>query len=319
MEEEPVEALQEEIDALDERQQEFEQAAEVLIEEVLQFQHVCLVENGADPFKLHWTNRVQISNEWKETFKPSLDRALTWRRETAIRQPNTVLLRPGAGLLDALCRFLEEDDRGRVFGLWRTAPSFKGEPRLAFVLRWRIVAEVDPGWIRDDAIDLAALDRRLATLAPPWNRTQYLDADMNPVADPDLLAVLTGPDAADICLARRRDLLEALVDEGTLARSCRRAWTGGEEALRADEEFGRAWGERVQRVRLDIADRRRRLTAREAVLARSGAVDRTIAWELQGDALLERAVNDPLIVLDAMGVVVIAGATPGGLGRGGMP
>ena len=263
-----------------------------------------------DVFQLSWTRETLLPEQpWRPVFEAALRRPLTWRRRVAEARPDVSLLRPGAGLIEALERLLEWDDRGSAFGTWRQRPGWggPGEERLAFRLCWTIGPQPVAGAGLQAREDRAGLRRQAQAALPPWTAVQHLDGGLGPIADTALLPVLEEPyrpEAADnggrdYNLGSRPSWLPRVIDPSGFQRVCSAARDTGMLRLRQDARFGERVAQAVAEVEHARARRRRREVATGSHGATFGEADELLA-----------AVADPEIRLDSMGVFVVAGYAP---------
>jgi ATP-dependent helicase HepA len=258
-------------------------------------------------FQLSWTHETLLPEQpWRPVFEAALRRPLTWRRRVAEARADVSLLRPGAGLVEALERLLEWDDRGSAFATWRQRPGWggPGEERLAFRLCWTVGPQPVAGAGLQAREDRSGLRRQAQAALPPWTVVQHLDDGLSPIADVALLRVLEEsyrPEAADsggrdYNLGSRPGWLPHVVDTGVFQRLCSAARDAGRLCLREDARFAERVAKAVAEVERDRARRRRR----EAATGGHGTTPD------QADEVLA-AVADPEIRLDSIGVFVVAG------------
>jgi ATP-dependent helicase HepA len=261
-------------------------------------------------FQLSWARETLLPEKpWRPAFEVALKRPLTWRRRVAEARPDVSLLRPGTGLIEALERLLEWDDRGSAFSTWRQRPGWgaPGEERLVFRLCWTAGPKPVAGAGLQVREDRAGLRRQAQAALPPWTVVQHLDGDLSPLADTALLKVVEEvyqPEALDrggrdYNLGSRPDWLPRVVDPGSFQKLCSAAREIGRLRLREDARFGERVAQAIADVARDTARRKRRDV--------SNGVSRSTS-DLGAELLA--AVADPDVRLDSIGVFVVAGYSP---------
>lgn len=227
-------------------------------------------------------------------------------RSLALRYPGSRVWRVGDRFLDGLLRYARErDDRGRAYALWRVAPDFEADEALA-ALRFDFI--IEPEIPEGDAADTRAMRRRAIETLQPWFETVWVTPDLaeqESIALQKRLAAKYSPAFGDERLGVDR-------------------WDGVGVALRGIEweqwcGEARAVAETVVRGRTSVQERTSAAAerARAASNARLGAlrgrdqlvhdVDATLRWEERCALELPEAVGRPRLVLDSMGLVVLAG------------
>lgn len=126
--EDPVEAFIQGLEDAEEDEDALERGVDRWLVNTLRLKKRPYVWPEEDPFKLSVVPETLIPRlPWQ--FELGIDgaQALTWKRRTATRRPDVVLLRPGAPLIDVAERFTRWDDRGTAFITYRIAPDWEGE------------------------------------------------------------------------------------------------------------------------------------------------------------------------------------------------
>ncbi len=277
---------------------------------VLQFHRYHTAEDQKDVFRLGWRpNTLLPKDPWEGVFADSLDRPLTWKRRAALRKARPSLLRAGAPLIEALARLLRWDDRGSAFVTWRVAPQIgRGEVWLGF----RLCFVVEPDFPERDAVLSAAgvdaLRRRALSLLPPWTLTLHLDAHLEEIVDPHILAILRPPFQSryyDINLGSRIETLTELIDLTRFQDLCLAARDKGLQLARSRQEFTERI-EKAERAAHELAERRlRRLRLPQAVRDRD--VD---SAEIAFDERVLASVRKPDVRLDSIGFFVVTDRKP---------
>ena len=112
-----------------------------------------------------------------------LDRPATFSRRIA-RESGLHLLRLGEPFVDAVAEYLDWDDRGRSFALWRADYTWTGPDTMAFELRFIVRGNfgVAHELAAQHELDDRALRRRLDELLAPMTCTIYLDHAGQPIS-----------------------------------------------------------------------------------------------------------------------------------------
>jgi ATP-dependent helicase HepA len=228
----------------------------------------------------------------------------------------TRVFRFGEPLIEAVSEFLEHDDRGRLFALWRPAPELEGfDDQVHFRLDMRVEASTNELMRVVRSLlgrrgDVRAAQRRADEFLPPRLTTVWLDRWGEPVADPDLLSHLQRPydkDLGDLNLnADRRHLLWRVVPEErwiqVLHEVQRAALKHTAQRLDLSDTCTEAGG-RAQRI---MSARIEQLGIRAA---RTGAHSDKKEFQLETELMeaLLAGIEDPHISLDCFGVFVLSG------------
>jgi ATP-dependent helicase HepA len=263
-------------------------------------------------------------------FLPHLDRPGAFDRGVALRHEGTPLFRIGDGFVDAMAEYIRWDDRGRAFALWRHEPSFdprEGAEWIGFRFNYIVSADLkDAGrFLLEDGLPESAvrsLERWADALFPPLAEVVFLDTDLNPVTDQQILRILERPYRAhdrrgtDYSLANERlAVLDQLVPSTRWVELCGRA-----RAASATEVMGRGTPPLRERCAELARDAERALGARveqlrlRAGYERSGGERPGLARELLREELvsqaLVRGIDTPSLRLDSVGFIVVSGRPP---------
>src|SRR5271157_874163 len=134
--------------------------------------------------------------DWlQRRFLPCLDRPGAFDRDVALRHEGTPLFRIGEVFVDAMADYVRWDDRGRAFALWRYEPGFdprEGAEWIGFRFNYIVSADLkDAGrHLLEDGLPESAirsLERRADALFQPFAEVVFLDTDLSPVTDQNIL------------------------------------------------------------------------------------------------------------------------------------
>jgi ATP-dependent helicase HepA len=257
--------------------------------------------------------------------------AYTFRRPTVLtreaRRQRVRLLRYGSGLIDSLTRFIERDDRGRVFAMWRYRPAatLADQAGSELYFRFDFVVEADIGGGDVDAGGAAprALRRVADGIMEPSFVRIWLDDQLRQVAEPkaELLEPYRnkpGDDGGrDFNLNPDRweqmKLQELFIDEHW-ASLCGKARAVAEENLRQMSSYREHVATALGRM-CDLHQLKQgQMEARIARLrgAARAAEQQEFARQQALDMRLEDAVRAPVVRLDAIGAMFLSKTNPFG-------
>lgn len=239
------------------------------------------------------------------------DRPGTYDRNAAVQRPALRLFRLGDPLFDALSQYVQWDDRGRAYALWRHVPSWSadvGSEWFGFVFDVIVEADLDGAQaILGDGEDLHALARLADGYLPPLHQRIFLRADGEPVHDEPLrghLSQLYRPKQDRNLHKNRRAVLDRFIEPTHWPAVCADRWRDAIGALREDSQVARRTRFAVNALEADLARLRTRTRLRE-VWGGDARQD-----GLRTDTLLEAllpGLQQPRLSLDAVGFVVISG------------
>lgn len=318
------------LDDYDGRHKEIQRVTEGWVCDALQFKRWFTDSDNIDFFWYKPTTNTLLPVNDILTFLPpeELNKPGTYNRRIANRRPGRVLYRVGAGIIDALNDYVQWDDRGRAFALWRHAPEWPADEGMEWIgFRFDYVIETDLSGVKQlleqhrwKNLSLRALQRRADALFPPFFRTLFLDTRMQVVTDEHLLAILErnysgkGQPRQDYNLAKKRlDIIDEFISRDDWEALCQGARTQSEASLRQSEAFlsdcqrytkdaDRKLSERVEQLTLRL-ERQNEMGSGQ-VLAQEANMEAALK-----NALLEGMVN-PRVTLDSIGFYIVAGRRP---------
>lgn len=318
------------LDEYDGRHKEVQQATEGWLCRVLQFK--CWYTDPSSQ-KFFWYKPVSQTlipvNEILGFLSPQeLQRSGTYNRRHANREPGKALFRVGAGVIDAFADYVQWDDRGRAFALWRHIDSWSADEGMEWLgFRFDYVIEADLSQVQKllgqtqwQNASLRAFQRRADALFPPFFRTVYLDTRMQVVEDATLLEILNrsysqkGKPRQDYNLAKRRlEVIDEFISRDDWESFCRDARTHSEKSLRHSEEFQGHCQRYAEEATRKLDERLEQLTLR---LEKQTELNhgRELAREVEVEQLLRNALLDgivePRVSLDSIGFYIVAGRPP---------
>ena len=170
---------------------------------------------------------------------PGRGDCLTYSRIEASMRPEVRLLRPGEPFVEELARYVEWDDRGRSFAMYRHDRRLRPEEGQEWVgYRFDLLVEADTSTAESALEELAeshgrrslrrVLRRRSDALMPPAFHTVYVDYAGSPVTDPLVLEILRRPyekrrqHGSDTNLQDEHlHVLKGFIDPASWAEHCR--------------------------------------------------------------------------------------------------
>lgn len=246
----------------------------------------------------------------------------TFRRAAALKHPGVHLYRLGDPTVDALHAYLNWDDRGQSYAMWRFDVAWTHLRDLR-AFRFNYLVEGNLSVLTEQARTLGwdegALRRRLDALLPPTTHTVWLTDRGLPVPD-DATEMLERPfgkvrptfppEQLDYNLSWERlwVLRESMTDSEWIS-TCREVHQRAEAAVRVDPtlqgHLQQCLAEAQRRLHVSLEQLRTRA-------ARLGTAEaqRELALEERLTPLLEAALREPHLKLDSVGFVVLSGRDP---------
>ncbi|MFC1482250.1 hypothetical protein ACFL51_00430, partial [Myxococcota bacterium] len=254
---------------------------------------------------------------WEDLLKVDLyPQQVTYRRTRAVRRPDVVLVRPGSPLADVTHSMLRWDDRGTAFATWRVVPGMGGfdDAWAGFKLCF-VVEPFDEGMSDLLKGEHHGPWRRASALLRPFTEELVIGADLRTEESALILQSLEIPydkheiPRRDYNLGSRWPVVEELLGPGRIQEICREVRTHAEGLLRGAEKFRDRMQDAERRLEDELDRNRRRreaLAHREPESMNSKAIDR----ENEVDEMIAKAVREPKVRLDAMGLFVCCGEPP---------
>lgn len=234
------------------------------------------------------------------------------------------LYRIGEGLTDSVASYLDWDDRGKAFAMWRQEASWdssEGEEWIGFRFDYVVQADLKKVQevIKESAIkkfNYQALQRRTDGLFPPHVETIFLDSNLERVQDEELLKILHRPYRAgskggnDYNLAKKRlPVIDQFIEPGQWPHLCRHVRARSETLLRERTSFIELCQQRSDRAARKLENRLNQLQLR---LARGHhpQLAREIELEQALSPVILEGIRSPSLKLDSVGFIIISGRSP---------
>lgn len=254
---------------------------------------------------------------WGQSFQSALAVSHTFHRSYALRATSHSrphLVRIGSKLMQAVEKEYRWDDRGTAFGTWRQMLTEDQEEWFAFKLCYIVEARLPSDLTSDEKSGLRA---RMDGYFQPWAEELYIDEALQVIEDEERLRLLSLPyncpetQGRDHNLGSRQECLFSLIEPGRFERLCEAVRKSSEAWLRERMDFKLALEQSIARGQSDLDRRTRRLYQRQLNRGRANErVDAGLARELELNAMLAEALRNPVVTLDAIGVIVLSGYAP---------
>lgn len=311
--EEPVEAFIQGLEDAEEDEDAIERGVDQWLISALLLKKRPYAWPKEDPFKLIAVPETLIPRlPWQSELEVDCVRPLTWKRSTAMRRPEAVLLRPGAPLIDVVERYTRWDDRGTAFITYRIAPDWDGEFWLGFKLCFVIEPCLELADLLAPTPRELAILRRAQRYFAPRAHTLYIDMNGEAVQDTDLIAILErsyqnkgeGAYPPDINLGSRPKTFASLIAPSAFQQICRSVRDLGRAALATEAVLADQIAAGTALAGSDIRRRGDRLERRQS------AGDALAQAEIGLIREILPSIREPAIRLDAMGCFVVAQRPP---------
>ncbi len=259
------------------------------------------------PKEQFFTNNFSVVTDmWEKAFSLGLNKPLTYKRNTAVKNSNVSLIRPGHSLFSAIERFLNWEDRGSVFSTWRKAPEFpefipKDNVWIAFKLNF--VVEVKD-------VSNSASKRRSDGYFSPQYLTVYLDQDLKVINDHDIIEILDRPynkRTGDKNLSNRKYIIDHFIDNATLVDMCHNVYLSAKELLFQNENFISTYETSKKDAKFDIQRRIQNIQMREK---RLGIAKVSLFDEVEFEQNILKNLETLSIRLDTMGLTLVSRFSP---------
>ncbi|WP_341529112.1 protein DpdE [Nostoc sp. UHCC 0302] len=317
-----------ELDNYDSKHLEIKQAVEGWIEQALHFKSIYSPELS-DVKSYQATKQTLVAaDEFKTHFANSnIDQFGTYNRRVANQNPGIKLFRIGEGLVDGLLNYVEWDDRGQAFALWRQDTSWdtsKGKEWFGFGCNYlvegnlKVVKQILADYQLDN-FQSSIWKRRVNALFPPIVETIFIDTRSEVlcgVQDELLLNILQRPyskdknskGTQDYNLAKERiEIIDNFIAVNNWQNICYQVRDTSKKLLTERPDFVKLSEHYAQVAEQKLAHRVEQLRLR---LNRQ-PLNKTLAEELEIETALSAAIlqgiREPEIQLDSVGFIVVSG------------
>ncbi|WP_392534004.1 protein DpdE [Nostoc sp. C117] len=265
-------------------------------------------------------------NELKTRFADSyLDRFGTYNRRIANQNSGIKIFRVGEGFVESLLNYIDWDDRGQAFAMWRTDASWNdkdGKEWFGFQCNYIVETnlKVAKQVLIDRKLDNAQfkiLQRRVDALFPPIIETIYIDGCNEPISvveDKALLNILQRPykdknnnQGRDYNLAKERlGIIDDFVEPSKWQNFCYEVRNASLELLSNRPDFIELCEKSAKVAEKKLDNRLEQLRLR----LNQQSWDQALAEELKIETALSAAIlegiRQPLLKLDSVGFIIVS-------------
>jgi ATP-dependent helicase HepA len=285
----------------------FKDEADVNLEEVYEY-----------TYKLSGRRQTLVPlDQLKSYFIPILNKPGTYNRRIANQNKGIKLYRIGEQLIDTLAKYVQWDDRGRAFALWRCDEKWAENNANEWVgFRFDYIIETDLTKVREIIkknkfanLNFEGIKRQADGLFPPRWESIFLDTNFQKVEDESLLESLqhTYRDKKDFNLAKNRlPILDKYINAEKWPEMCHNARQKSEEILRQNGDFIQ-WCENHS----NLADKKLETHIYQLKLRGKNLEN---SEELKIETAIKTAliegIKTPKIKADSVGFIIISGNKP---------
>ncbi len=311
----------EQLEEYDSKHKTIRKAVDGVLTEALQFKDEAdanLDEVCEYTYKISGRRQTLVPlDQLKSYFIPILNKPGTYNRRIANQNKGIKLYRIGEQLIDTLAKYVQWDDRGQAFALWRCDEKWAENNANEWVgFRFDYIIETDLTKVREIInknkfanLNFEGIKRQADGLFPPRWESIFLDTNFQKVEDESLLESLqhTYRDKKDFNLAKNRlPILDQYINAEKWPEMCQNARQKSEEILRQNADFIQ-WCENHS----NLADKKLethiyQLKLREKNLEHSEELKIETAIKT---ALIE-GIKTPKIKADSVGFIIISGNKP---------
>ncbi|MHC5672352.1 protein DpdE [Nostoc sp.] len=266
-------------------------------------------------------------NDLKNRFaESSLDQFGTYNRRIANQNSGIKLFRIGEGFVEALLNYINWDDRGEAFAMWRTDASWDAkEGKEWFGFQCNYVVETNLKLVKQvltdyklDNSQFKILQRRVDALFPPIIETIYVDdrnEQIRVVEDKALLSILqrsykdkNNNQGRDYNLAKERlGIIDDFVDPSKWQNFCYQVRNTSSQLLSNRPDFIDLCQSSANIAQKKLDNRVEQLRLR----LNQQSWDQALAEELKIESALNAAIlegiRQPLLRLDSVGFIIVSG------------
>ncbi|WP_013320842.1 protein DpdE [Gloeothece verrucosa] len=314
----------EDLDSYDQNHKNLEKATEGWLCSALRFQRL-YDENLAEVRHYKATQQTLIPlKDLKNYFAAYTKNKGVYNRRVANKYSGVHLYRIGEELIDTLTNYLNLDERGKAFAMWRQEPTWdskRGGEWLGF--RFDYLIELD--WTEIQSIIQSfspkqfhekALKRQRDGLFPPLMETVFLDVNLQRVEDEALLKILSRPyvrkndDFRDYNLAKERlEIFDEFIDPSEWQNLCYQAGKTAEKSLKESPHFREYCQKQTEIAKRKLDTRLHQLQCRYNRFSHD-SLAKELEFETALSATLLKAISSPRLYLDAVGFIIVSERAP---------
>lgn len=272
-------------------------------------------------FKIEWSKKTLVPQQqfwskdndfktdlWFEKFQLTLNRELTYYRNSSIANENTSLIRPGHPLFIALKNYLDIEDRGTTFSTFRVVEKdFPSHiPRGSIDIVFKLVYFMDIDFTSvNSKFNNNALSRRCDEYFPPKIFTLYVNEDLNIIDDNLIIETLNEPymkdRLIDTNLSSREKIIEYFIDQKSYIDLCRRVSSNAKDILYQSDIYKDYIIESKEKSNHDIQKRLYKLEQRNQI-SKNQNNEELIKFE----KTISELINQYEIKLDSFGMFFLS-------------
>lgn len=235
-------------------------------------------------FKIEWSKNTLVpqqqfwsknngfnSDMWLKKFELTLNRELSYYRNSSIKNENTSLIRPGHPLFIALKDYLDMEDRGTTFSTYRVVEKDfpKHIPKGSIDIVFKLVYFMDISFKTVNRESNSALSRRCDEYFPPKIFTLYVDENLNIINDSSIIETLNEPYVKDRLidtnLSSRGKVIEYFIDQKSYLELCRKVSSNAKDILYQSDIYKDYIVESKEKSNYDIQKRLFKLEQRNQI------------------------------------------------------
>ncbi|TCP53878.1 ATP-dependent helicase HepA [Tumebacillus sp. BK434] len=269
-------------------------------------------------------NKTLVPARYLSPLHLTSSETMTFRRKLAASGSGS-LLRIGHPFLEQLAAYLDWDDRGRAFAIWRQVPGWdtrEGSEWAGFCFEFLVEGEIAEAEhvYQKRAIPYSskALQRKMDRFFPPRLEKIFLDLDGRPVEDPQLLEHLQKPfqereyGGKDTNIIKDRlEVVEQIISSEYWPATCYHTRDQAERHLRMSDTMQSFCQETARRATADLEMFRRNLAARSRVMELNPDISYGDLPDLEQEQEIQetliRGILNPRFRLDSVGFFVLSG------------
>jgi ATP-dependent helicase HepA len=282
----------------------FKDEADVNLDEVYQY-----------TYKISGRRQTLVPlDQLKNYFVPILNKPGTYNRRIANQNQGIKLYRIGEQLIDTLAKYVQWDDRGQAFALWRCDEKWTEEEWLGF--RFDYIIETDLTKVQEIIqknefvnLNFEAIKRQTDDLFPPRWESIFIDTQFQKVEDENLLSILhhSYRDKKDYNLSKNRlSILDQFVNSEQWPELCRNARQNSENILRKNAEFKQRCEKYGHLIERRLETRINQVKLRQSSYQNSEELELEIALK---EAIIS-GIKTPQIKPDSVGFIIISADKP---------
>ncbi|MGI2905097.1 protein DpdE [Tolypothrix sp. VBCCA 56010] len=312
------------LDNYDAQYQQIQRCVEGWICDALEFKQVYKTDfSGVQRYQPTMRTLVPV-DELRTYFNTFAETFGTFNRKLANENSDINLYRIGEEFIESLASYINWDDRGQAFALWRFDKSWdNSQGKEWFGFRFNYIIEANLTYLKDDT-KYQILKRRADGLFPPKIESIFVDVErMSLVQDEELLTILQRPykgkgstQHRDYNLAKSRlSIIDNFVEANKWQDFCYQARQTSLELLQQRPDFVELCEKQATIAEHKLSKRVEQLQLRLNQLVENkersnSELEEEIETETDLIQLIIEGIRHPSIRLDSVGFIVVSGCPP---------